>query len=104
MTLELRDVGWNAGFKKIISDVSLRVEPGEFLGLIGPNGSGKTSLMSVLAGIRAPSRGQALLDGQAMKKSGVAIWRDGSALLNNRPTPLTALPCARRWHWAERRI
>ncbi|MAL40127.1 ABC transporter ATP-binding protein [Thalassospira sp.] len=70
MTLELRDVGWNAGFKKIISDVSLRVEPGEFLGLIGPNGSGKTSLMSVLAGIRAPSRGQALLDGQAMKKVG----------------------------------
>ncbi|MHC8494795.1 ABC transporter ATP-binding protein [Thalassospira sp. SM2505] len=70
MTLELRNVGWNAGFKKIISDVSLSVERGEFLGLIGPNGSGKTSLMTVLAGIRAPSTGQALLVGQAMKKIG----------------------------------
>ena len=70
MTLELRNVGWNAGFKKIISDVSLRVAPGEFLGLIGPNGSGKTSMMSVLAGIRAPSRGQAMLGDQPMKQIG----------------------------------
>ncbi|WP_297006779.1 ABC transporter ATP-binding protein, partial [Thalassospira sp. UBA6510] len=70
MSLELRNVGWNAGFKKIISDVSLRVTRGEFLGVIGPNGSGKTSMMSVLGGIRAPSTGQALLGDQPMKKIG----------------------------------
>ncbi|WP_404425076.1 ABC transporter ATP-binding protein [Thalassospira australica] len=70
MTLELRDVVWSAGFRKIIRNVSLRVEPGEFLGLIGPNGSGKTSLMSVLAGIRPPGQGRAMLAGQDMKKHG----------------------------------
>lgn len=70
MSLELRDISWSAGFKKIVRDVNLTVTPGEFLGLIGPNGSGKTSLMSVLAGIRAPSRGQAMLDGALMKKIG----------------------------------
>ncbi|MBC05986.1 ABC transporter ATP-binding protein [Thalassospira sp.] len=70
MTLELRNVGWSVGFRKIVREVSLRVEPGEFLGVIGPNGSGKTSMMSVLAGIRAPSDGVALLDDQPMGKVG----------------------------------
>ncbi len=70
MTLELRDVGWSIGFRKIVHDVCLRVEPGEFLGVIGPNGSGKTSMMSVLAGIRPPSVGSALLDDQPMRKIG----------------------------------
>lgn len=70
MTLELCNVGWSVGFKKIVHDVSLRVEPGEFLGVIGPNGSGKTSMMSVLGGIRPPSDGRALLDGQPMGKVG----------------------------------
>ncbi|MBX2829675.1 MAG: ABC transporter ATP-binding protein [Rhodospirillales bacterium] len=70
MSIELRNVAWSVGFKKIIEDVSLAIEPGEFLGLIGPNGSGKTSMMSVLAGIRPPSGGQALLNGSAMKKVG----------------------------------
>ncbi|MEQ8287471.1 ABC transporter ATP-binding protein [Thalassospira sp.] len=70
MSLELRNVGWSAGFKKIIEDVSVSVKPGEFLGLIGPNGSGKTSVMSVLSGIRPPSTGQAFLDGKEMKKVG----------------------------------
>lgn len=70
MSLELRNVDWQAGFKKIITDVSINVEPGEFLGLIGPNGSGKTTLMSVLGGLRRPSRGDAILDGQALKHIG----------------------------------
>jgi iron complex transport system ATP-binding protein len=70
MTLELRNISWSVGFKKIVRDVSLRVEPGEFLGVIGPNGSGKTSMMSVLAGIRPPSDGMALLDDQPMGKVG----------------------------------
>ena len=70
MTLELRDVVWSAGYRKIIKNVSIRVEPGEFLGLIGPNGSGKTSLMSVLSGVRAPAGGRAMLAGRDMKKHG----------------------------------
>jgi iron complex transport system ATP-binding protein len=70
MTLELRSISWSVGFKKIVRDVSLRVQPGEFLGIIGPNGSGKTSMMSVLCGIRRPTDGKALLDDQSMAKIG----------------------------------
>jgi zinc transport system ATP-binding protein len=40
-----------------LRDIDLVVEPGEFLGLIGPNGGGKTSLLRVLLGILAPTAG-----------------------------------------------
>lgn len=63
MTLSASSVSWAAGGSDILKDVSLTVETGEFLGIIGPNGSGKTSLMSLLAGIRAPKSGSILLDG-----------------------------------------
>ncbi|MFN7010167.1 MAG: ABC transporter ATP-binding protein [Allorhizobium sp.] len=63
MTLSADHVSWSAGGAEILKDVSLTVEAGEFLGIIGPNGSGKTSLMSLLAGIRKPKSGAVLLDG-----------------------------------------
>jgi zinc transport system ATP-binding protein len=44
--------------RQILRDINLVVEPGEFLGLIGPNGGGKTSLLRVLLGILKPTTGQ----------------------------------------------
>ncbi|WP_298446752.1 ATP-binding cassette domain-containing protein, partial [Gordonia sp. (in: high G+C Gram-positive bacteria)] len=49
--------------REIVSDVSLRLEPGETLGLIGPNGSGKSTLLGMLAGLIRPSRGEIRLEG-----------------------------------------
>ncbi|WP_331375426.1 ABC transporter ATP-binding protein [Sinorhizobium chiapasense] len=63
MTLSADDVSWSAGGAEILKGVSLTVQRGEFLGIIGPNGSGKTSLMSLLAAIRRPKSGAVLLDG-----------------------------------------
>ncbi|MFQ6160098.1 ABC transporter ATP-binding protein [Sinorhizobium meliloti] len=63
MTLSARGVSWSAGGVDILKEVSLTVETGEFLGIIGPNGSGKTSLMSLISGIRKPKKGEVLLDG-----------------------------------------
>lgn len=63
MMLSARNVSWAAGGAEILRDVSLDVRSGEFLGIIGPNGSGKTSLMALLAGIRKPKSGEVLLDG-----------------------------------------
>lgn len=64
MMLSACNVSWSTGGISIIENVSLGVVPGEFLGIVGPNGSGKTSLMSLLAGLRRPKSGRVLLDGR----------------------------------------
>lgn len=63
MMLSAENVSWSAGRTVVLHAVSFCVQEGEFLGVIGPNGSGKTSLMSLLAGIRRPKAGKILLDG-----------------------------------------
>src|SRR5712692_1541902 len=52
-----------AGPVDILRGVSLRIEPGETVALVGPSGSGKSSLMMVLAGLERPSAGRAMLAG-----------------------------------------
>lgn len=39
-------------------EIDLEVAPGEFLGVLGPSGSGKSSLLYLMAGLKAPSKGQ----------------------------------------------
>ncbi|WP_276199570.1 ABC transporter ATP-binding protein [Chelatococcus sp. XZ-Ab1] len=63
MILSAQDLVWRAGRRAIVDRVSLDVTPGEFLGLVGPNGSGKTSLIAMLAGLRAPVSGTVTLAG-----------------------------------------
>ncbi|HEX8045232.1 ABC transporter ATP-binding protein [Rhizobium sp.] len=70
MTLSARNVSWNAGGQAIVRDISLDVRTGEFLGIIGPNGSGKTSLMMMLSGIRSPKAGEILVDGTPIRSLG----------------------------------
>ncbi len=52
------DVAWRVGYRWIIKDISLQVTAGEVALLVGGNGSGKTSLLRVLAGLNKASRGQ----------------------------------------------
>src|SRR4051812_18609148 len=47
----------------VLKDVSLRVEAGTTLGLIGPNGGGKTTLIRLLLGLIAPTRGAITVGG-----------------------------------------
>ena len=47
-----------------LKDVSLTVERGEILALLGENGAGKSTLIKVLGGIHSPDAGQVLIDGQ----------------------------------------
>lgn len=47
-------------------DVSLDVQPGEFLGILGPSGSGKSSLLYLLSGLKTPTEGQVVYDGRSL--------------------------------------
>ncbi|ALA66647.1 ABC transporter ATP-binding protein [Corynebacterium lactis] len=49
--------------KDVLMDVSLRVEPGQIVGLRGPSGVGKSTLGRILAGLEVPDAGRCLCDG-----------------------------------------
>jgi len=50
----------------VVDRVSLSVARGAIVGLLGPNGSGKTTVLRLLSGTLIPDRGRVLLDGQAI--------------------------------------
>ncbi|ABV94411.1 ABC transporter [Dinoroseobacter shibae DFL 12 = DSM 16493] len=58
----------NAGPVDILHDISLKVETGETVGLIGPSGSGKSSLLMVLGGLERASSGQVLALGHDLTR------------------------------------
>lgn len=61
MRIELRGIGLDyhgpSGTIRAIEGLDLSVAPGEFLGLLGPSGCGKSSVLGVISGLRAASRG-----------------------------------------------
>ena len=59
--------------KKAIDSVSLEISKGEFVGLIGHTGSGKSTLIQLLNGLIKPDCGEVLIDGQNIRAKGVNI-------------------------------
>jgi energy-coupling factor transport system ATP-binding protein len=69
MKVEARDIyfGYEYSDKQVLSGVNLTIEPGEKVALLGANGCGKTTLLKILSGLLAPTKGQILIDGQEIK-------------------------------------
>jgi PrtD family type I secretion system ABC transporter len=61
--LTLENVGLDIQDTRILDGISFHLDPGEVMGLVGPNGVGKTSLCRLILGMWAPSRGTVALDG-----------------------------------------
>jgi ATPase subunit of ABC transporter with duplicated ATPase domains len=56
-TLHARGLSLSFGAGPVLADVSLTVAPGQRVGVVGPNGTGKSTLLRVLAGLQAPDAG-----------------------------------------------
>ncbi|QND51448.1 ABC transporter ATP-binding protein [Phyllobacterium sp. 628] len=70
MSIKADNLAWKIGRKTILNGVSFEAQPGEMLGLLGPNGSGKTSLLRLLAGLKRPHAGQITLDNKDIRTIG----------------------------------
>jgi putative ABC transport system ATP-binding protein len=71
----------NAGPVEILRGITLVVEEGETVGLVGPSGSGKSSLLMLMGGLERATSGQVLALGQdlsAMDEDGLARFRRGN--------------------------
>lgn len=63
MRLEVKDLSYSFGEKKVLKGVSFDVRPGEFMGLMGPNGSGKTTLLRCIMNYLSPPADSISIDG-----------------------------------------
>lgn len=66
--LELKNVSVSYGRIEAIHDMSLTVEEGEIVSLIGANGAGKSTTMKTISGILSPAKGSLFFDGQDITK------------------------------------
>ncbi|HEX7074635.1 MAG TPA: ABC transporter ATP-binding protein [Hyphomicrobiaceae bacterium] len=122
MILECRDLERSFGGLKALQGVTLSIDKGEIFGLVGPNGSGKTTIVNSITGFYPPDRGNILFEGKditgirphnvarlgiARTFQNLALFR-GMSVLDNvmmgrhihmRPSALASLFY---WVWAER--
>ncbi|HVW67809.1 MAG TPA: ABC transporter ATP-binding protein [Steroidobacteraceae bacterium] len=55
--IDVRELNKSFGRKHVVTDLSLRVQPGEIFGFLGPNGSGKTTSIRMMCGLLTPDSG-----------------------------------------------
>lgn len=67
--IELRGITQHYGVRPVLRDIHLRIEAGEVVVVLGPNGMGKSTLLSVAAGVLWPQRGEVWIDGRRRRGS-----------------------------------
>ncbi len=68
--LELKGINKSFGGASVLSDVNLTVNEGDFVSIIGYSGTGKSTLINVIAGLLKPDTGEAKMDGQPITGPG----------------------------------
>src|SRR5229473_3532893 len=69
----------------VVQDISLTIEPGQFVALVGRSGSGKSTLASLLAGLYLPASGRILYDGIDMTELDLRSIRQRLGIVTQRP-------------------
>lgn len=69
IVLEMKHVSVSYGDNKVLEDISLAVEKNDFLGIIGPNGGGKSTLLKAILGLVHPDSGVITVLGSTPEKS-----------------------------------
>ena len=75
-TVEFRDVAFSYGDdREVVSDISFKVEAGQTFAIIGPTGSGKTSLVNLIPRMYEATSGSVIVDGHDVKEYGLGELR-----------------------------
>lgn len=72
----LDNIGFGYAGGADLRDISLRIAPGEIVGIIGASGAGKTTLVDLIAGLIAPHHGTIRIGGVTLSESALPAWRN----------------------------
>jgi hypothetical protein len=93
--IAIRHMWAGYGSEEVLEDVNLSVYEGDFVGLIGPNGGGKTTLLRVLLGLLPPMRGEVRVLGRPVKEGRRAIGYVPQVIAFDRDFPINVWDVAR---------
>ena len=81
--LEMKNVSYNYNNakEKVLSSITQKFEQGKFYAIIGKSGTGKSTLLSLLAGLDSPTSGEIVFDGEDIKKTGYSAHRKNNISL-----------------------
>jgi len=89
--LELKAVSAGYNGQVVLSEVDLRIYPGDFIGVIGPNGGGKTTLLKVMLGLLTPRGGEVRYNFDAAGRPATRMGYLPQFTLFDRQFPITVL-------------
>ena len=73
--VEVKNLKKIYGSKEAVKDISFNIKKDEILGLLGPNGSGKTTTIGMLLGLLKPTNGEVLIDGKKIEENRIEILK-----------------------------
>jgi ATP-binding cassette subfamily B protein len=65
----------------VLKDISLEIQRGQHVAIVGENGAGKSTLIKLLTGLYAPTDGSVLLDGRSLSDISISSWHDQLGVL-----------------------
>ncbi len=75
--IRMESVTFSYGNENVLSEVSLTINPGEFVAISGPSGSGKTTIADLIVGLLRPDAGEVFIDDVPMKDVDITAWQQG---------------------------
>lgn len=78
--VEFRNVSFSYGDEKVLEDISFRANPGQTVAIIGPTGSGKSTLVNLICRFYDCTKGEVLIDGINLKDMNVRKLRESIAV------------------------
>jgi len=71
--VEVKELKKNYGSKEAVNSISFKINENEILGLLGPNGSGKTTTIGMMLGLLKPTSGEILIEGKKIEEDRIKI-------------------------------
>ncbi|MFL2886708.1 MAG: ABC transporter ATP-binding protein [Candidatus Pelagibacter sp.] len=73
--VEVKNLKKSYGLKEAVRGISFKIKNDEILGLLGPNGSGKTTTIGMMLGLLKPSNGEIIIDGKKIEENRIEILK-----------------------------